>query len=285
MLPDCGDGNATDFAASSARLSASAVETSGFGAPLRTHSPDPGAREIDTRADDLAVADQLVDLALLSLRKTSIRLTRLDARDQQHAGGRVAGANGVAAVAPLERRQQFVGRRLDRGREESVDLGGVGCHWRHHHHGAGENGGPGGTVDIAPSRRHRLLELETDFLQPLQGGLAHIPVAIFSGEARRMARSDRPAPAVSGTIITNKRPVSLETLRKLPGSRRAAPKSRICRARSRHQRVLAVIAPGDLEAARKAHGNSRLRVEMAMQPRPVTGLHSAMLTIRLRGPR
>ena len=92
---------------------------------------DAGGGEIDAAGHDLAFADQLVDR--LAAGEEDIRGLAGFEMLEQRAGRRVERANGVAACA-LERRNDFIGDRLERGRDESIDLGGVGGR------GSGEHG-------------------------------------------------------------------------------------------------------------------------------------------------
>ena len=104
---------------------------------------DAGAAKIDAAARDLALLDELVERRGIGQEDID-RLAALEAR-QQRAGGRVAGANGVA-VGALERRQQFIGRGLDRGRDERVDLGGMGGAGRKQKDRDGNDGAHGRSV-------------------------------------------------------------------------------------------------------------------------------------------
>ena len=121
MLPPAGEAWPTVFAASSARLSASGVDTSGLRRALAHGDADAGAREIDAAAGDLALLDELVERRRVGQEHVD-GFAAVEAGDQR-AGGRIARANAVA-VGAFERRQQFVGRRFDRGRDERVDFGG-----------------------------------------------------------------------------------------------------------------------------------------------------------------
>ena len=95
----------------------------GLGRALAHGDADAGAREVDAAAHDLALLDEAVDRRCVGQEDVD-RFAALEARDQR-AGRGIARADAVA-VRALERRQQFVGRRLDRGRDERVDLGGPG---------------------------------------------------------------------------------------------------------------------------------------------------------------
>src|SRR5215472_12963215 len=115
MLPPAGAAWPTVLAASSARLSASGDDTSGLGAPLRTAMPMP------VRARSVRPATTLPRLMSSSIAVLSVRNT---------STGSPRSKRGISA---LEGRQQFVRRRLDRGRDEGVDLGGVGGRARSEH--------------------------------------------------------------------------------------------------------------------------------------------------------
>src|SRR5262245_55834558 len=128
MLPPAGAAWPTVLAASSVRLSASGDDTSGLGAPLRTAIPMPVRAR--SGSHDLAPLDELVDRGAVGQEQVD-GLAAVEAGDQR-AGRGIARANGVA-VRAREGRQQFVRRRLDRGRDEGVDLGGVGGRGRSEH--------------------------------------------------------------------------------------------------------------------------------------------------------
>ncbi len=103
----------------------------GPGRALAHRDADAGAREVGTASHDLALPDERVDRRAVGQEDVN-RLTALEARDQR-AGRRIARPDGVA-VPTLERRQQFVGHGLDRGRDERVDLGGPGRRGRGQQH-------------------------------------------------------------------------------------------------------------------------------------------------------
>src|SRR5215468_8574655 len=92
----------------------------GPGRTLAYTDADAGAREVDATTHDLALLDQAVDRWCIGQEHVD-RFASLKA-GQQRTGWGIARADGVA-VRALERRQQFVCRRLDRGRDECVDFG------------------------------------------------------------------------------------------------------------------------------------------------------------------
>jgi hypothetical protein len=126
MLPPVGAAWPTLLAASNACLSASGEDTSGLGAPLRTAMPIPVRAEVAAARNDLSLPDKLVDRRTIGHENVG-GLAGVEAGDQR-AGGAVTRAEGVA-VLPLEARQQFVHRRLQRGRNERVDLGSISRAW------------------------------------------------------------------------------------------------------------------------------------------------------------
>jgi hypothetical protein len=89
---------------------------------LAHRDADTGAAKIDAAARDLALLDELVECRRIGQEDID-RLAALETR-QQCAGGRIAGADGMA-VGALERRQYLIGCGLDRGRDERIDLGGL----------------------------------------------------------------------------------------------------------------------------------------------------------------
>ena len=95
----------------------------GLGRALAHGDADAGAREVDAAAHDLALLDEVVDRRAVGQEDVD-GFAAVKAGDQR-AGRRIARADGVA-VRALEGRQQFVRHRLDRGRDERVDLGGPG---------------------------------------------------------------------------------------------------------------------------------------------------------------
>jgi len=91
---------------------------------------DAGTRDVGAAGHDLVPLDEFVDRRAVGQEHVD-GLAALEAGDQR-AGRAIARANGMA-VRALEGRQQFVRRRLDRGRDEGVDLGGAGGRGRSEH--------------------------------------------------------------------------------------------------------------------------------------------------------
>jgi hypothetical protein len=96
----------------------------GPGRTLAYTDADAGAREVDATTHDLALLDEAVDRWCIGQEHVD-RFASLKA-GQQGTGWGIARADTVA-VRALERRQQFVCHRLDRGRDECVDVGGLNC--------------------------------------------------------------------------------------------------------------------------------------------------------------
>src|SRR5262245_52725996 len=92
----------------------------GPGRTLAYTDADAGAREVDATTHDLALLDEAVDRRRIGQEHVD-RFASLKA-GQQGTGWGIARADSVA-VRALERRQQLVCHRLDRGRDECVDVG------------------------------------------------------------------------------------------------------------------------------------------------------------------
>jgi hypothetical protein len=85
--------------------------------------PDAGTGEVGPAGHHLALLDEFVDRRAVGQEDVD-RFAAVEAGDQR-AGRGIARANSVA-VRPLEGGQQFVCRRLNRGGDERIDLGGLG---------------------------------------------------------------------------------------------------------------------------------------------------------------
>jgi hypothetical protein len=123
MPPPAGSVWPIDFAASSARLSASGVDTSGLGAPLRTQMAMP------VRATSVRPGRTLpcwTSSSSLPLSMTiDIGGLAADEAPRDAAGRSVGDVKRIAGRA-LEGWRELIDRRLHGGGDQGVDVGGVG---------------------------------------------------------------------------------------------------------------------------------------------------------------
>ena len=105
-------------------MSASGVETSGLGAPLRTATADTGLREVGAAGQDLTLFDEIVDRVAVD----HDHVGRLAAAESPRhgAGWAVTHGNGISA-GMLERRHELDDRRLHGGRDQRMNFIGLRC--------------------------------------------------------------------------------------------------------------------------------------------------------------
>jgi len=94
----------------------------GLGRALAHGDADAGARDVGAAAHDLALLDQLVER--LAVDDDEIGRLAGVQTPREPAGGSIGDAEHVP-IGALERRREFVDRRLHGGSDHGVDLGSV----------------------------------------------------------------------------------------------------------------------------------------------------------------